>query len=120
MNLIPAHLATSQQHRADGYTQEDESTANLAEDLKDYGRDYEEKKKYGPELTELMRQGKLAKDKTEALRLSREKRKLGDALAAAGWNKKKRRYDAKVQTRWFAPPLDYPADQDGPPPMTHS
>ena len=42
MNLIPAHLATSQQHRADGYTQEDESMANLAEDLKDYGREYEE------------------------------------------------------------------------------
>ena len=120
MNLIPAYLATSQQHRADGYTQEDESMANLAEDLKDYGREYEEQKKYGPELTELMRQGKLAKDKTEALRLSREQRKLGDALVAAGWKKKKKRYEGKVQTRWFAPPLDYPADQDDPPPMTHS
>ena len=87
MNLIPAYLVTSQQDRADGYTQEDESMANLAEDLKDYG----------PELTELMRQGKLAKDKTEALRLSREQRKLGDALVAAGW--KKKRYEGKLQTR---------------------
>ena len=42
MNLIPAHLVTTQQDRADGYTQEDESMANLVEDLKDYGRDYEE------------------------------------------------------------------------------
>ena len=119
MNLIPAHLVTSQQDRADGYTQEDESMANLAEDLKDYGRDYEEKKKYGPELTELMVRGTLAKDKTEALRMSREKRKLGDALGAAGW-KKKKRYEGKLQTRWFAPSLDYPGDHDDPPPMTHS
>ena len=44
-----------------------------------------------------MRQGKLAKDKTEALRLSREQRKLGDALVAAGW--KKKRYEGKLQTR---------------------
>ena len=42
MNLIPAHLVTPQQDRAVGYTQEDESMANLAEDLKDYGREYEE------------------------------------------------------------------------------
>ena len=33
--------------------------ANLAEDLKDYGREYEEQKKFGPELTELMRQGEI-------------------------------------------------------------
>ena len=97
MNLIPAHLATSQQHRADGYTQEDESMANLAEDLKDYGREYVEQKKYGPELTELMMHGGLANDKTEALRLSREQRKFGDALVAAGW--KKKRYEGKLKTR---------------------
>ena len=48
MNLIPAHLVTSQQDRADGYTQEDESMANLAEDLKDYGREYEEQKEVRP------------------------------------------------------------------------
>ena len=94
--------------------------ANLAEDLKDYGRDYEEKKKFGPELTELMVQGALAKDKTEALRLSREQRKLGDALATAGWKKKKKRYEGKVQTRWFPPSFDCPADHDDPPPMTYS
>ena len=93
--------------------------ANLAEDLKDYGRDYEEKKKFGPELTELMVQGTLAKDKTEALRLPREKLKLGAALGTAGW-KKKKRYEGKLQTRWFAPPLDCPADHDDPPPMTYS
>ena len=67
-----------------------------------------------------MRQGKLAKDKIEALRLSREQRKLGDALLAAGWKKKKKRYEGKLQTRWFAPSFDCPADHDDPPPMTYS
>ena len=34
--------------------------------------------------------------------------------------KKKKRYEGKLQTRWFAPSFDYPADHDDPPPMTHS
>ena len=91
MNLIPAHLVASQQDRADGYTQEDESMANLAEDLKEYGRDYQEQNGFGPELTELMVHGGLANDKTEALRLRGELRRLADALSAAGWKKKQAR-----------------------------